>query len=153
MVGLVWVMRLSRLKMIPQGLLARHNRNMNRPLTLEHIPIDLLAEYGLRPGGSTRPSYRSSDPNAVLVSLAEVEAPEARNLNEQTLRDLLRGIRDDAPISPVVVFREPGAATALLLDGTHRWRVSQALKFIAIPTIQPGWEDAELCYQYRRPNK
>jgi hypothetical protein len=66
-------MRLSRLKMIPQAP-GVHNRNMNRPLTLEHIPIDLLAEYGLRPGGATRPSYRSSDPNAVLVSLSEVEA-------------------------------------------------------------------------------
>jgi hypothetical protein len=78
------------------------------------------------------------------MSLAEVEAGEARNLNEQALRDLLRGIRDDALIPPVVVFRELGAATARLLDGMHRWRLSQALGYIAIPTIQRGREDAEI---------
>jgi len=111
---------------------------MDRHLTLEHISDELLAEYGLRRGGATRPSYRSSDPNAVLISLAEIGGPQARNLNEQAIRDLLRGIRDDAPIPPVVVFREPGAATATLLDGLHRWRLSQALGYIAIPTTQPS---------------
>jgi hypothetical protein len=71
---------------------------MDRPLTLQRIPDELLAEYGLRRGGMTRSSYRSSDPNAVLVSLAEIDGPQVRNLNEQAVPDLLRAIRDDAPI-------------------------------------------------------
>jgi ParB-like chromosome segregation protein Spo0J len=93
---------------------------MDRPLTLEHIPDELLAEYGQRRRGA--------------------------------IRDLLRGIRDDVPIQPVVVFREPGAGTAMLLDGLHRLRLSQALGFVAIPTTQPSREDAELRYRYARPS-
>jgi hypothetical protein len=33
----------------------------------------------------------------------------------------------------VVVFREPGAVTAALIDGLHRYRVSAALGFPSIP--------------------
>jgi hypothetical protein len=50
-----------------------------------------------------------------------------------------------------VVFREPGAASAALLDGLHRWQMSRALGFVEIPTVQASLEDAELVYQYRQP--
>jgi len=61
----------------------------------------------------------------VLISLAEIGGPKRENLNEQAIRDLLRGIRDDAPIPPVVrVSRNPAPPTATLLDGLHRWRLS-----------------------------
>jgi hypothetical protein len=83
----------------------------------------------------------------------KLTGPQVRNLNEEAVRDLLRAIRDDAPISPVVVFRELGAATATLLDGLHRWLLSQALGYIAIPTTQPSREEAELRYRYARPKQ
>jgi hypothetical protein len=37
-----------------------------------------------------------------------------------------------------VIFREPEAATATLLDGLHRYRLSLALGFTLIPAIQPS---------------
>jgi hypothetical protein len=36
-------------------------------------------------------------------------------------------------VPPVVLFREPGAVTAALLDGLHRYRVSLSLGFASIP--------------------
>jgi len=117
---------------------------LNRPLTIHGIPDELLAAYGLRRGGATTPSYRSNDPDAVLMPLAEVTGPEHRKLNEDALRSLLRGLRDGAELPPIIVFREPCAASAVLLDGMHRWRLSLALGFAAIPAIQPTRDDAEL---------
>ncbi len=122
---------------------------MNRSLTLDDIPNNLLAEYGLQRGGATVPSYRCTNPQAILVPIAEITAP-VRKLNECTLRCLLRGIHDGDDIPPIVIFREPGAPTAQLLDGLHRWRISLTLGFASIPATQPSRDDAELCYRYRR---
>jgi hypothetical protein len=118
-----------------------------RPLTLDDVPDELLAEVGLSRGCAPGASYRCSDPGAFLVPLAEVVGP-ARKLNREALRSFLCAVRDGIARPPVVVFREPGAATATLLDGLHRWRASSALGFSAIPCTQPNRDDAKLCYRY-----
>jgi hypothetical protein len=122
-----------------------------RPLTLDGVPDELLAEFGLRRGGATLPSYRWADAAAVLVPLADITGPLQRKLNEESVRSLLRGIRDGADLPPVVVFREPGAQTAALLDGLHRVRVSIALGFVAIPALMISRDAAELGYRYGQP--
>jgi ParB-like chromosome segregation protein Spo0J len=91
--------------------------------------------------------YCCIDPSAILVPLTEVIGPD-RKLNEDALRRLLSGVRVGATLPPVVIFREPGAATATLLDGLHRYRLSLALGFTLIPATQPSRDDAELCYRY-----
>lgn len=48
----VWVVRLLILDDPWHPSAAR--KDLDRPLSLEHIPIELLAEYGLRPGRATR---------------------------------------------------------------------------------------------------
>jgi excisionase family DNA binding protein len=124
-----------------------------RPLTLDDVPDELLAECGLRRGGMTASSYRCTDPAAVLVPVAEITGPMQRKLNEDALRSLLRAVRDRVPLPPVVVFREPGAATTMLLDGLHRWKVSTALGFNMIPCMLTTREDAELLYRYGETRK
>jgi hypothetical protein len=117
----------------------RTEARVKRLLTLDSISNELLAEFGLARGTVTVTSYRCTDPTAVLVALARVTGPDRR---------LLSGVRDGAALPPVVIFREPGAATATLLDGLHRYRLSLALGFTLIPAIQPTRDDAELCYRY-----
>jgi hypothetical protein len=80
-----------------------------RPLTLDDVPDELLAEVGLSRGCAPGASYRCSDPGAFLVPLAEVVGP-ARKLNREALRSFLCAVRDGIARPPVVVFREPGAA-------------------------------------------
>jgi hypothetical protein len=121
--------------------------SLKRVLTLDSVPGDLLAEYGLWRGGAGAASYRCIDPHAVLVPIAEITAP-ARKLNPDALRSLLRGVRDGDNLPPVVVFREPGAVSAALLDGLHRYWVSVALGFSSIPAIQVSRKDAEAGYRY-----
>jgi hypothetical protein len=125
----------------------RTEARVKRLLTLDSISNELLAEFSLACGSVAAPSYRCTDPNAVLMPLVEIIAPD-RKLNEGALRRLLSGVRDDADLPPVVIFREPGAATATLLDGLHRFRLSLALGFTLIPATQPSRDDAELCYRY-----
>lgn len=126
---------------------------MNRRLlTLDGVPDDLLAECGLVRGGASTVSYCCTDPSAVLVPIVEITGPEHRKLNEDAVRSLLQGIRDGAVLPPVVVFREPGAPTAALLDGLHRWRISLALGFLAIPAMQPTRDAADLGYGYVNAN-
>lgn len=125
---------------------------MNRPLTLDEIPGELLAELGLRPGGATGASYRCSDPVAFLIPLTEVAAPTGRRLNREALASVLRGFKDGDAIPPVVVFREPEADTATLLDGLHRLRASAAVGYTMIPCTQPSRGDAEVVYCYAPTN-
>jgi ParB-like chromosome segregation protein Spo0J len=93
-------------------------------------------------------SYRCSDVNAVHVPVEEIIAPFGRKLNEQALRKVLAGIREDAAIDPVVVFHEPGASRTFLLDGMHRWRVSVNLQYLVIPCRFVTREEAEVSYGY-----
>jgi hypothetical protein len=82
-------------------------------------------------------------PRAVLVPVAEFTVP-VRKLNPDALRSMERGVRDGwGVLPPVVVFREPGARTAALLDGLPRYRVSAALGFASIPATQSSREDAD----------
>jgi hypothetical protein len=122
-----------------------------RLLTLDSISDELLAQFGLSRRRVKADSYRCTDPTAVLVPLSEISVPD-RKLNEDALRSLLSGVRDSTDLPPVVIFREPGAATARLLDGIHRYRLSAALGFRLIPAIQPTRDDAELCYRYLANN-
>jgi hypothetical protein len=114
----------------------RMDARMPRPLTLDSISDELLAEYGLARGSVTTPSYRCTDPRAALVPIAEITAP-VRKLNPDALRNLLRGVRDGDYLPPVVVFRRSGGETAALLDGLHRFHVSRALGFAYIPATRP----------------
>ena len=117
-------------------------------LTLDNVPDDLLTEYERWRGAADAASYLCTDPLAALVPIAEITTP-VRKLNTDVLRSLLRGIRDGDCLPAVVVFREPGAVTAALLDGLHRYWVSVALNFALIPAKQPSREDAELVYCYQ----
>jgi hypothetical protein len=74
-----------------------------------------------------------------------------RKLNSDALRSLLRGVRAGDDLPPGIVFREPGAVKAALLDGLHRFRVSAALGFASIPATQTSREDAELGSCNRSP--
>jgi hypothetical protein len=123
----------------------------HRTLTLDEVHAELLAELGLAGDSASTSHYSCSDSPALLTPLAEVVGPADRKLNREALISILTAIRDDVPLPPVVVFREPGASTATLLDGVHRWRASLALGFSSIPCTQPSREDAELCYRYARP--
>ena len=133
--------------------------NVSLPLELDGLParkaraagLAALAELGLAGDSASTSHYSCSDSPALLTPLAEVVGPADRKLNREALISILTAIRDDVPLPPVVVFREPGASTATLLDGVHRWRASLALGFSSIPCTQPSREDAELCYRYARP--
>ena len=105
------------------------------PLTLAEVPDTLLAGYGLRHGWANGGSYQYTDSNAVLLPLAEIDGPMHRLLNEKRLRSLLQGIRDRVALPPVVVFKREDVSTAQLIQGMHRWRLSQALGFTMIPCI------------------
>src|SRR5450759_2222560 len=60
----------------------RREAHVNRrPLTLDCVPDELLAECGLRPGGAKAPSYRCTDPSAILVPVASVIGRIDRKLN------------------------------------------------------------------------
>jgi hypothetical protein len=76
-----------------------------RALTLSDVPDSLLAEYGFHRGGAPAVSYTCSEPAAVLVPIGEVSGPDGRKLNEESVRSLLRGIRDGAELPPIVVCR------------------------------------------------
>jgi hypothetical protein len=125
----------------------RRKEAVMRLLTLDSVSDELLAEFGIARGKVTARNYRCTDPSTAFVPLADIIGPN-RKLSEDALRSLLSGVRDGAALPPVVIFREPGAATATLLDGLHRYRLSLALGFALIPTIEPSREDAELCYRY-----
>jgi hypothetical protein len=121
---------------------------MRRLLTLDGVPDSLLAEYGFTRGAaSASTSYPCTDSTAALVPLLDVIVP-GRKLNKEAVRDLLAVLRDGAALDPVSVFREPGATQATLLSGLHRWHVSKALGFAAIPCTYLSREDAEVGYRY-----
>jgi hypothetical protein len=120
---------------------------MRRPLTLDGVPDSLLAEHGFTRESATQTSYRCNDSTAALVPLTELIVP-ARKLNEGAIRSLLAGLREGVALDPAPVFREPGAAQATLLDGLHRWHVSKALGFCAIPCTYLSREEAEEGFGY-----
>ncbi len=122
-----------------------------RRLTLDGVPDSLLAEYGFTRGAASAASYPCTDPSATLLPLTELIVPVGRRLNAEAVRDLLAVLRDGAALDPVAVFREPGEAQASLLDGLHRWHVSQALGFPSIPCIFLSREDAEVGFRYLPP--
>jgi hypothetical protein len=53
----------------------RQEARLLRVLTIDDIPDELFADYGLRRGGAVAPSYRCTDPQAVLVPVTELTAP------------------------------------------------------------------------------
>jgi hypothetical protein len=115
------------------------------PLTLDGVPDYLLAEIGLRRGGATEASYRCADSLAVLVPLVEISGPKDRLLNEDRLRDMLRGVHERSPLPPIDVFRGQDAPLATLVHGAHRWRMSLALGYPMIPCRHlTRWEADEL---------
>jgi hypothetical protein len=83
-----------------------------------------------------------------MVPTSEITGPVARKLNEEALRSLLHGICESAELPAVVIFREPGAPAAALLDGLHRLQLSRALGFVSIPAISLSREYAEGGYGY-----
>jgi hypothetical protein len=121
---------------------------MRRPLTLDGVSDSLLAEYGLSRGAAINATYRCSHQAAIPVPLGDVIVPASRKLNEEALRDILRGIRENADIDPIDVFREPGATRVTLLDGLHRWNVSMALALPMIPCRHVSRGEAEGGFGY-----
>jgi hypothetical protein len=116
-----------------------------RPLTLSVVSPELIAEFGLQQ--PDQPSYRCSDPGAVLIPIPQVLAPQHRMMNLDAVRSLLSGISSGANIPAVVVVREiPGQVT--LLDGLHRYMVSSQLGFRSIPCLIISEDDASVCYGY-----
>ena len=88
-----------------------------RPLTLDCVPDELLAECGLRRGAAMTPHYCCTDPAAVLVPLADVVGPMQRKLNRDDLAKILRGFRDGDDIPPVLAFCEPDPPGIHLIHG------------------------------------
>lgn len=117
-------------------------------LDIAEVPDSLIAELGLTGIGATERSYRCSDPAAFFVRLDKLVGPKTRMLELKTVTNILEAVRNGTDIEPVVVFREPGASQANLLDGEHRRRVSIKLGFVEIPCIQPSREEAEAAYRY-----
>jgi len=124
-----------------------------RPLTLDCVPDELLAECGLRRGAVMTPHYCCTDPAAVLVPLADVVGPMQRKLNRDDLAKILRGFRDGDDIPPVLAFCEPDPPGIRLIHGAHRWRASLAFGFAQIPAISVDrWEAEEAGYQRPSPS-
>jgi hypothetical protein len=119
----------------------RQEIHLRRESVPGSVPAELLPDRGLWRGSAGAASFRCTDPQAVLLPIAEI-TPPARNLNPEVMRSLLRAVRDSDDIPPVIVFRERLAVTAELLDGLHRYWVSVALNFALIPAIEPS-RDAE----------
>ena len=120
---------------------------MTRLLSLDGVPDSLLAKYGFTRGAASGSSYPCTDPTATMVPLLDLIVP-GRKLNKEAVCDLLALLRDGAALDPVSVFCEPAATQATLLGGLHRWHVSKALGFYAIPCTYLSREDAELGYRY-----
>jgi hypothetical protein len=134
--------------MIDAHVWMRHKEaRVKRLITLDSISDELLTECALACGTVTATSYRCTDPTVVLLALAQVTGSD-RKFHEDALRRLLSDVRDGAALPPVVIFREPGAATATVLDGLHRYQLSVALGFTSISATQPSRDDAELSYGY-----
>ena len=120
-------------------------------LDIDEVPDSLIAAMGLTGVGATARRYRCTRPDMFIVRLDDLIAPIARRLELKTVTDILEGVRDGADIEPIVVFREPGATRAKLLDGEHRRRVSIKLGFVEISCIQPSRGEAEDGYRYTAP--
>jgi len=120
-------------------------------LDIDEIPDSLIAAMGLTGFRATALSYRCTHPAAFSVPLDDLIAPVARRLELKTVTDILEGVRNGADIEPIIVFREPGASRAKLLDGEHRRRVAVKLGFVEIPCMQPSREEAEDAYRYIAP--
>jgi hypothetical protein len=114
------------------------------------ISDELLAECGLARGAARATSYRCTDPAAVYVPLGNMIVPQGRKLNEDVVRQILRGFRDGDDIAPVEAFYEPRTTEFHLLDGLHRWRASLAFGFRQIPCELKTREFAEVARGYGR---
>jgi len=92
-----------------------------------------------------RESFRCADSGAVLIPVTEIAPPHGRKLNEESLRNVLRGIANDSIFpEPALVFRPSGQTTAHLTHGMHRFRAAQALGLRCLPCIElEEWEVAQ----------
>lgn len=113
------------------------------------ISDELLAECGLVRGAAGATSYRCTDPAALYLPLANMIVPQGRKLNEEVIRQILRGFRDGDDIAAVEAFYEPSTTEFHLLDGVHRWRASLAFGFRQIPCELKTREFAEVARGYR----
>ena len=113
-----------------------------RPLTLDSVPEELLAEVGVVRGSAKQINFRCTDNQAVLIPLADIDYSRSRKLNRDVLTCLLKGMRDHSDFVAVIVVRKPGTNRFVLLDGMHRVRASDAMGFISIPCKIVSLEEA-----------
>jgi len=68
----------------------------NGPLTLDIISDALLSEFGLSRGCyAARESYQCEAHGAIMIALSQLFVPPALKMNEERLRWVLRGFRDN----------------------------------------------------------
>lgn len=111
---------------------------------LREVPADMLAEYGMQPGGA--PAWRCDDAEVELVPVTALRVPATRGLDAERLRRLLSGIAAGNPLPAVPVFREPDAV--VVLDGTHRVAVARAAAFTHVPCLALDLDEARDGYRY-----
>jgi len=115
------------------------------------VPDALLREAGLGAGSGI--VIRCDMPGCVHVPLTALRgpviAPGKSGLKLARLRRILSAIADDAPMATAVpIFREEGAAQAVILDGAHRYAVALKLGCATLPCIYVSREDAVLGFRY-----
>ena len=119
---------------------------------LHGVPADWLAQAGLqgfRPDAASYPVGKNEHPDLPapsIVRLAEIR-PVSRSLGvrglvEERTRSILRAIAAGDPLPPIKLYAAPDGAFAYRLgEGFHRFTVSRALGFEAIPAaVMTYWE-------------
>jgi hypothetical protein len=115
------------------------------------VPDALLMEAGLGVGSGI--VIRCDEPGCVHVPLAELRgpiiAPGKRGLKLDRLRRILLAIADDTAMTKAVrIYREDGAAQAVVLNGAHRYAVAIKLGCATLPCIYVSREDAVAEFRY-----
>jgi hypothetical protein len=115
------------------------------------VPDALLMEAGLGVGSGI--AIRCDEPGCVHVPLDELRgpiiAPGKRGLKLDRLRRILLAIADDtAMVKAVRIYREDGAAQAVILNGAHRYAVAHKLGCATLPCIYLSREDAVTGFRY-----
>jgi hypothetical protein len=119
------------------------------PHTLDVIPDALLSEFGLSRGCyAARESYQCEAHAAIMIPLSQLFVPPALKMDEERLRWVLRGFRDNLRLPAVPVFRDPAASQATVLDGVHRFRASEAVGFRSLPCTLLSRAHAEAGFDY-----
>jgi len=106
----------------------------------------MLVEFDLTPARA--PPYRCQEPDAAAIPLSELRWPHNRALDPARLRRILGAIASRTPLPAVPVYREPNAATAVVLDGAHRLAIALALGYSSVPCKLLSLQESKDGYRY-----